>query len=213
MTIKKFSIAILFLLFSAGSFSQTKKGTFVLSGKTDLNFLFSNTTIARDSITAGKINSNQYGISVGLGYFIADNLFIALSGSYSYLDTKYGPGIYGPRGRITITSTLAVLPQIGYYFPLEGKLKPSLSIGAGYLLLRERDSKVTGNDNIVYSLTGPSFNIGAGLSYFITQSVAFDLGLQYAHNRLKDKVNIKAIQKQNIVAGIFGVSIFFNNNN
>ena len=61
----------------------------------------------------------------------------------------------------------------------------------------------------MYSIAGTSFNGAAGLSYFINQSVTFDLGVQYSHNRLKDKMNKNEIQKQNIVAGTLGVSVFF----
>jgi len=209
MEIKKISIVILFLLLFTTGYSQTEKGTFVLSGKTDVNFLFSNTSIGTDSIETGSIKNNQFGFTIGAGYFIADNFSIALSGAYSYSFTRIEPNFYDPTGSENITTTLAVVPQLSYYFPLEGKLKPSLSVGAGYIWLRERDSKVSGNNNTVYSLSGPSFNGGAGLSYFITESVSFDLGLQYSHNRLKDKMQTNEIQKQNIVAGTFGVSVFF----
>ena len=208
MKTKKVSILISLLFFFAIGHSQIQKGTIVLSGKTDLNFLFSNTEISRDSIATNKMRSNQFGFYLGAGYFVADNLSVALSGAYSYSYSKTEPFNFDP-GKATITTTLGVIPQIIYYFPLEGKLKPFLSIGAGYLWLRERDSRISNNNNIVYSLTGPSFNGAAGLSYFITQSVAFDLGLQYTHNRLKDKLKINEIQKQNIVAGSFGVTIFF----
>lgn len=200
---------VLFLFFSTVGYSQTKKGTFVLSGKTDLNFLLSNTSIGTDSIKTGSLKNNQFGFTTGAGYFIADNFVISLSGAYSYSYTRMEPNVYDPTGSENIITTFGIIPQVSYYFPLEGKLRPGLSIGAGYLWLRERDSKVSEDNNIVYSLTGPSFNGGAGLSYFITKSVAFELGLQYTHNRLKDKARINEIQKQNIVAGTFGVSIFF----
>lgn len=153
-----------------------------------------------------SVFTRLFGFTMGFGYFIADNLIVAFSGAYSYNFTKIELVNYRSGN---ITSTLAVVPQLGYYFPFEGKLRPSLSIGAGYLWLRERDSKVYGNDNIVYSLAGPSFNAEAGLSYFITQSVSFDLGAQYTYNRLEDKFIKYEVQKQNIVAGAFGVSIFF----
>ena len=40
-----------------------------------------------------------------------------------------------------------ILTQLQYYFPLEGKLKPFVAIGAGYSWLQERDSRVTENNN------------------------------------------------------------------
>ena len=59
MKITNFSVVPLLLLLSIEDYSQTKKGTFALSGKTDLNFLFSNNTIGTDSINYGKTKSNQ----------------------------------------------------------------------------------------------------------------------------------------------------------
>lgn len=205
----RISIIIFFLLVCVGSYSQTKKGTFALSGKTDLNFLFSNTTIGTDSVQTGRIKSNQYGFTVGAGYFVADNFLVALSGAYTYLYTRSYPGYYAPVNNENITTAFTIVPQLTYYIPFEGKLRPSLTIGAGYLSLKERDTKVFGNNKVVYTLTGPSFNGAAGLSYFITKSISFDLGVQYAHNRLKNKQQTNEIRKQNIVAGNIGVSVFF----
>lgn len=191
------------------SYSQTKKGVFILSGKTDLNFLSSKTTILRDSFATNTLKDKQFGFNLGAGYFVADNFAIAITGAYSYDDNKFEAVNYSPATTETITTTLAVVPQLIYYFPVQGKLKPSLSIGAGYVWLKQRNSKFTGNNNQVYSLAGPTFNGAAGISYFITPSVAFELGLQYSHNKLNDKLNTRVMQKQNTVAGTFGVSIFF----
>lgn len=189
MKIKIFIPAVLFLFLFAPAFSQTKKGTIILSGKTDLNFLFSKTTIFHDSTATNTLKDNQSGFEIGVGYFVADNFAVAISGAYSYTYEKFEAVNYSPATTETITTTLAVIPQLIYYFPLEGKLKPSLSIGAGYTWLKERDSRTTVNNNMVYSLAGPSFNGAAGVSYFITHSVALELGLQYSHNKLNDKLN------------------------
>jgi len=207
--LKPFTLVILPLLCFIQSYSQTQKGAFILSGKSDLSFLFSNTTIERDSIATNKLKDNQFGFNVGVGYFVADNFAVAVSGAYSYTFDRFEATNYSPATTETITTTLAIVPQLIYYFPLEGKLKPSLSIGAGYVWLKQRDSKFTGNNNQVYSLAGPSVNGAAGISYFITPSVAFELGLQYSHNKLNDKLNTRVMQKQNTLAGTFGVSIFF----
>lgn len=207
-TLKKISTTVLFLSLFFASYSQTKKATLVLSGKTDLNFLFSNTTISRDSMDIPKSKNNQFGFNLGVGYFVADNFALALSGAYSYTDNKFEPFDFDP-GKEAITTTLAVVPQMIYYFPSEGKLKPSLNIGAGYLWLKQRASYASSNNNIVYSISGSSFNGAAGVSYFITKSIAFDVGLQYTHNRLRDKMRMNEIQNQNIVAGTLGVTIFF----
>lgn len=145
---------------------------------------------------------------MGVGYFIADNFAVAVSGAYSYAYERFEAVNYSPATTQTITTTLAVVPQLIYYFPLKGKLRPSLSVGAGYVWLKQRDTRYTGNNNEVYSLAGPSYNGAAGVSYFITKAMAFELGLQYSHNKLNDKLNTRVFQKQNAVAATLGISIF-----
>lgn len=208
-TFKTISATVMFLLFFASANAQTKKGTIALSGKTGLNFLSSNTTILRDSSSTNQLTDNQFGFDVGLGYFVANNFAIGFSGSYSYDDNKFEAANYSPATTETITTTLAVVPQLIYYFPLEGKLKPTLTIGGGYTWLKQRASNITTNNNTTYSLSGPSFNGAAGISYFFTHSVSFDLGLQYSYDKLNDKLNTRIYQKQNTVLATLGVTIFF----
>lgn len=210
LNMKKIPILAIFFLHIALThcYSQTKKGTILLSGKTDLNFLFSKTSISMDSVVTNQIKDAQFGFDLGAGYFVADDIAIALSATYDYNDSKFAPVNYNPASTETITTTLALIPQLIYYFPVKGKIKPSLTIGAGYTWLKERSSTVTTNNNFVYSLSGPSYNAAGGISYFITKSVAFDMGIQYTHNKYNDKLNTRVSRKQNAVAGMAGVTIF-----
>ena len=89
----KFSIsAICLFLFFSSSFAQTQKGSFVLSGKTGLNFLFSKATTGTDSVSTGKSISNDYDFALGAGYFVAQDVSIAVSGTYSYNYSKVEQG-------------------------------------------------------------------------------------------------------------------------
>jgi outer membrane protein len=209
MATRNYLLVLLFMFFCSAAFCQTQKGNFVLSGKTDLNFLFSNVSVGTDSIETGSTKSNQYGFTGGISYFIANNLSVGIFGTYSYNYTKVKSSNYLAGTTENITQTFTILPQVQYYFPLEGKLKPFVAIGVGYLWMEERDSRVTENYNKVYSISGPSFTGGAGLSYFITPSVAFDLGFQYSYNRLKDKISKGEIQKEHQINSTLGVSVFF----
>ncbi len=83
----------------------TKELCFI--GETDLNFLFSNTTLVRDSFEAGRIKNNQYGVTAGFGYFIANNVMIGVSGAYSYSYTKIEPGNLNPLVNENTISSLA----------------------------------------------------------------------------------------------------------
>lgn len=209
MKIKNHITILLFIFLSSPTFAQTQKGNFVLSGKTDLNFLFSNVTTGTDSVKTGETKSNQFGFTAGAGYFVADNLSVGISGTYSYNYNKIGASNYQPSNTQNITQSFTILPQLQYYFPEEGKLKPFAGIGAGYIWLQERDSRVAENYNKVYNLSGVAFTGGIGISYFITTSVAFDLGLQYSYNRLKDELIENQIMKEKQFAGRLGVSVFF----
>lgn len=146
---------------------------------------------------------------MGIGYIVADNLAVSLSGAYTNLNNKFEAVNFAPAATETITTTLAVMPQLTYYFAVAGKLKPLITAGIGYVWYKQRDSRYTVNNNVVYQLAGPTFGAAAGLSYFITSSVGFDLGLQYAHNNLNDKNNSRLKQEQNILGANIGVSVFF----
>lgn len=104
--------------------AQTQKRNFILSGKTDLNFLFSNITIEA-------------------------------SPDYQVVNAQ------------NITQPFTILPEMQYYFPVEGKLKPFAVACVGYMWLQERDSRVAEHNNTVYSLSGPAFTGGVGASYLL----------------------------------------------
>ena len=209
MKMKSFIPTLLLMFFCSSVFAQTNKGNFVLSGNTNLNVLFSNTSVGTDSIETGKIKNNQFAFTAAAGYFLIDNLTAGISATYSYDYTTSKPGMYGESSVGTITQSFTIMPQVNYYLPVQGKLKPFVGIGVGYLWLEQKDSRVNENENKVYSMSGTSLSGGAGLSYFINQSVSFDLGFQYYHNHLKDKMNPEQIRKQNAVSGTLGVSVFF----
>src|SRR5690348_8487389 len=112
----KVCLAAIFLLsVSSSSFAQTQKGSFVLSGKTGLNFLFSKVTTGTDSITTAKSKSNEYDFALGAGYFVANDVSIAVSGTYSYNYSKIEQG-YLNNGTQNITQSLSIVPQVQYYF-------------------------------------------------------------------------------------------------
>lgn len=203
---KSFMLGLLLLLCSKINFAQTEKGTFALSGKTDLHFLFSQNTYGTDSIEVSNIKNNEFGFSLGGGYFIANNFFVGLSATYNYHDSRTESNQW-QQGLEQITSTIGIVPQLSYYFPVEGKLKPSVAVGVGYNWMKVRNSQSPTDNNITYSGSGPTYVGGVGASYFISRSVSFDLIIQYSHNRLKEK-SIDWIQKQNAVAGSIGISVY-----
>lgn len=201
-------LSVLFI--SSSLLAQTRKGDFVLSGKTSLNALFSTVTSKTDSIQTGQSKGNEYNFTVGGALFIADDLSFGATATYSYNYSKNQSQDYylNGVGEQNITKAITLLPQLQYYIPVKGKLRPFVVAGVGYMWLKERDSRVTVNNNQVYSFGGPSFAGGAGASYFVTDAVSFDLGLQYSYSNLKDKLNPDQVQQAKQFAAIMGVSVY-----
>ncbi|MEJ7673313.1 MAG: hypothetical protein WKF59_11505 [Chitinophagaceae bacterium] len=100
--------------------AKPKKGAFILSGKTDLNFLFSNTTIERDSIATNKLKDNQHGFNLGAGYFVANNFAVAVSGAYSYTYDRFEATNYSPATTETITHNPTVSARMRRWFCVLG---------------------------------------------------------------------------------------------
>ncbi|MGN6533565.1 MAG: hypothetical protein ACTHK0_17620 [Ginsengibacter sp.] len=59
-------------------------------------------------------------------------LNVGISGTYSYAYSKAGSSdIY--YGNENVASSYSVIPQINYFLPVVGNLKPFIGIGAGYI--------------------------------------------------------------------------------
>jgi len=208
MRLKNSITTVLFLCFCVSASAQTNKGNFALSGKTNLNFLFSNATQSTDSVETGKINNHQFAFSAAAGYFVIDHLNLGISGSYSYDYTKSNSSNYFPAIIQSRTQSFTIIPQVNYFIPIAGKLKPVAGAGLGYMWLEERDSRVNENGNLLYSMSGTTLTGSVGVSYFILPSVSFDLGFQFSHANLKEKSNPSVKQKINSTTGNLGITVF-----
>lgn len=206
---KKFFPAIIFcLLFCNTSYSQTQRGNFVISGGTDIKLLFSKLDPNANDVVDNQVKMQDYAVNAGLGYFIIDDLAINITTSYEYSYSK--KQLYlGPVYAEDIQKTLAVVPSLTYYFPVEGNVRPTISLGAGCVSLKERNNQYSTPDNVVYHYGGLSLNAGAGVSFFLNRSISLDLGFQYTRNKLNDKTNENLSQLQNIYGAIAGLSVYF----
>ena len=205
---KFFTVIISLLFFYNTSYSQTQKGSFVVSGGTDVNLLFSNIDQGMEDVLDNDVKSKDYSFSAGFGYFIIDDLAINIAASYQYSYNK--KQIYlGPVYEEDIQSIITLIPSLTYFFPVEGNLKPNVSLGAGYITLKERNNQQSTSGNVVYHYGGLSLNAGAGVSLFLNKNVSFDLGLQYSRNKLNDKAGDNRSQLQNIFGVMAGVSVYF----
>lgn len=138
------------------------------------------------------------------GYFVIDNLAVGLSGNITATTYKYAAGDK------SVSNSALIMPVAIYYFPMEGKIRPTVQIGGGYSSIRENyyPKNYSGDSKEIYS--GPAFNLGGGVSYFISDDISFNFGLSYTGASMKE-INSTSDFKKN--RGDFksnlGISVFF----
>ena len=189
-----FTLVISCLYFSTIS-AQTEKGKFALSAKTDASMMFGRTRVVVDSGLGQKQDTRAFSANLGVAYFVANNLAVGISGSFKYsrVEADFSSFYYQ-------TYTAGVIPTVTYFFPLKGKIKPSLSAGVGYLWLF-----TTNLDS-----DGLSLNVAPAVSFFINRNISFDLGVQYSYSDLKDKSGSSDLKyKQQTIGILAGLSIYF----
>ncbi|VBB46739.1 putative OprF membrane domain protein [uncultured Paludibacter sp.] len=169
MKTKSFVLALA-ILCSSAIFAQTEKGNLVVSGSTSLQIQNSSWSDDNGSTTTVQFNPS-------IGYFVANNLCVGVSLSVMSQDES---------------SQFSILPSLGYYFPVQGSLKPYLQLGLGYGSLKSGSS----------SVGGLAVGAGGGVAYFLNENVSLDFGLQYLRNDYDGYI-------LNNVGGLVGFSIFF----
>ena len=201
---KIFIPTIIFLLFSFNiSYSQTQKGSFVVSGGTNVSLLLSNLDVNNEDVPGKNLKLQDYSVHAGIGYFIIDNLALNISSTY---DFSYSKSLLNEEN---IEKTWSVLPSISYVFPVEGSLRPVINFGAGYISLIGRNNQNVTQDNVVYHFAGLALTGSAGASYFINKSFSVDLNFQYSRNKLNDQTKTSRSQLQNIYGVMTGLSVYF----
>jgi len=194
---KKYLLLLIILLPVTNIFSQTTKGNFILSGGTSMQFngnvekrVYGGRTLDEDKI-------NSFSFLPSIGYFVMDNLAIEL-----FSDISISRHRFNYENDYWSSSTL-ILPNVLYYFPMTGKIRPLVKVGVGYLF---------GNKNIVYdteaSYSGIAMNLGGGISYFISEDISFNFGLTYTKSDLiRSNDNNAKIIRSNFGSNV-GISVF-----
>jgi len=212
-----YSIAILFLLFASSAFGQLTKGNYFLFGSSNLDISTDKTKESTDGIYHLKDKGSSFYMRPGAGYLVMDNL---VAGLQLYLSTSESHGAtHGTEGTKHSSFYTSVGPFARYYFKDINKFKPlaQISFGIGH----DKTKDITPSTGIGTSTTTTTnastttetsygtfeFALGGGLSYFITENVAFDGLLGYSIDKSKDKLNTNQGHKSSGIFLEFGVSI------
>ncbi|MBD0726370.1 hypothetical protein B6A10_14415 [Flavobacterium sp. L1I52] len=176
--------------------AQTEKGSFIISGQTNLGFISNTIKYKAQGQTIDGPKTNTFTISPGADYFIVDNFALGLSLDFKSTTTKikqntnindpYDP-IYTAGENKETQTTLSIIPNATYFFS-EGKTRPFLNAGVGF-----GNNKYKSDSNGTSSTNGVVWTANGGFIYLITPTVSIDFGLGYANYSFKNEgVTIKS---------------------
>jgi len=158
------------LLSSGTIFAQTNKGNFVLSGGTSLQFISGTEKYTSVGEMEDETKTTSLTFVPSFAYFVIDNLAIGLNGNIMTSTEKYDSGSKN------VVNTIMIIPSALYYFPMEGKIRPLIQIGAGWASMSDKYIPKTGASD-KNSGHGLVLNFGGGIAYFINENVSCNFGL------------------------------------
>lgn len=160
------------LLYSSTTFGQTEKGAIYIGARSGLNASFTKSKLA----DGREAKNRSFNISPTVQYYIINNLGLGLLLPYGYSSTKLGSDK-------NVTHNFGVTPSITYLFG-ENQLKPFISAEIGF-----------GRSNITYTILGEpqkqktsfiEYEAGGGISYFLKERIAMNLGIYYSYSKPLD---------------------------
>ncbi len=176
----KYFIAASILILSYSSLpAQTEKGNYLLGASNLLEFrnLYTLTTSSISNDT--KKENVELLFSPIFGYFFIDNLSVGVMPGYFYQKENSDQSSY------MSTRTLSISAFLRYYIGRQ-KFRPFVHGGIGYLNRHQKNQFDFINNSEPYKWNGGSvvYDIGAGLSYFISRNVSLDLFAAYTYYKV-----------------------------
>lgn len=198
---KKLTLIALLAFFGTAN-AQTEKGNWIVSGATSLGFNSNKITNKSGDVSVDGQKTTTFNVKPAIGYFVIDNLSVGIDLGYEV--KKYDEYLGFEQKTKVTASTFSVLPSATYYFKTDSKAFPYVGAGAGYAL---NNSKTT--ITAPYKTNFFQWKAKAGLAYFITPSIAVDLGLSY--DQLSTTFNeTQMISENKVIFKNFGANIGIN---
>lgn len=174
----------------------TAKGNWIIGGSTNLGFSSNKSTSKTDNYSADGQKITNFNITPSVGYFVMDNLAVGINLGYEV--QKYDSY------QNAQNSTFSVIPSLTYFIEADSKAFPYVSAGAGYAFFNTKSDTNPGDKTNFFA-----WGAKAGLAYFITPSIAIDLGLTY--QQLSTKYNAHdGIPESKEIYKNLGAAIGFN---
>ncbi|MGA9213006.1 outer membrane protein [Kaistella sp.] len=171
--------------------AQTEKGTWMVSGKSEIAFNSTNAKAKLKGQEVSEIKTSTFSFAPAAGYFIID--YLAIGVGLNYTNSKVED---------SKSDTFVIIPQLSYFFPVTGEVKPYVEAGVGYA------TNKTTEGNADFKLNGIAYGFGAGVAYFVKPNVALNLGLNYSALHLKYSENKDFESDTNNLGLGIGISVF-----
>ncbi len=198
---KKLALIVLLAFFGTAN-AQTEKGNWIVSGATSLGFNNNKITNKSGDVSVDGQKTTTFNIKPAIGYFVIDNLAVGLDLGYEV--KKYDEFINIDEKIKVTTNTFSVLPSATYYFKTDSKAFPYVGAGAGYALNSSKTANIA-----PYKTNFFQWKAKAGLAYFITPSIAIDLGFSY--DQLSTKFDESQMTRENkVIFKNFGANVGIN---
>jgi hypothetical protein len=150
--------------------AQTAQGNYLLGGNIGLDISSEKTKVG-DETSDESVNFTTIAVSPNFGYFITDEIVGGL-----------GLGFFSVSSDGNSSTSLNVGPFARYYYDVEDNVSIFGHVGFNFM------SVDLGED--FESQTGTSFNIGPGLAFFVSESVAIEGLLVYRNETMNQGENI-----------------------
>lgn len=202
-----YSIVAICLLFPVMTLAQTEKGKALVGVSSRIGLPFFGVSTGPDFMSLGfgtiKFKSDNhedsesdkitgFNLTPRVGYFFANNFVTGLDLNLSFWSEKYGDS---DRSNATVFSTG---PFARLYFPT-GKVKPFVE---GYTYFG-----IYNSDDWDIKMSNNNFGGELGIAVPVGDKAAFDIGLVYNSNTLKDKEDNE--DNYRTVVGTFGLRFSF----
>lgn len=190
--------ALLFL--SAIAFAQTEKGRFTVSGRSSIDFSYSNTKFKGGSIPDSEATGETYNFNIApaVGFFLFNDFAVTLQTSYGISDGNTNSQM----------SQFAVIPGVIYYVPTGSIVRPFVQAGGGYANISMK-TPLTSGGKATNSFNGYTLAGGVGVAFFVRENIAIELAGQYATVKTSFSGDSSIKMNMDGFSGSIGFSLFF----
>ncbi|MCB0843548.1 MAG: hypothetical protein KDE26_09875 [Bacteroidetes bacterium] len=161
-----FTLVFILLFSGTTAFSQTQKGTILLGGNANIGLASTN-----------DFTAVSFSLSPNIGLFVANQFALGFSPHFNYSQIEAGNGFSAAGGGIFAR----------YYIPLGEKVNPFLFARAGF----SATQTIVPNIPAQQWAGGFQGGGGAGLAFFLNQSIALEVVASY------QRLDFNGIQRSN----------------